>query len=411
MKEKSSDLIKKQYTEYPYPPIPIGGLEEEVLYSTNYEFVNYLCTGTFKSHKQTKILDVGCGTGFSTLKLAQQNPEAFITAIDISAVSIEIAKKRLKNAGINLNRINFIEADLMKITDIGERFDYIVCTGVLHHMESPEIGLNFIKLHLKEDGLIYLMLYSEYGRFYQSLMRKTINLFQTNKTDIAEGVNIGKEVLKILPDQHPILSRYRRSYEASLNVINKEFADSDSQFVDAYINAKERTYNIDELFDFIEGNGLVFLRFQDEPTWDLNYLLNGNDYLISKTLNFSMKEKYKIGEIIESEKNFAFFVSKKDFKKVEINDNDLLKYRVKLSILNKTQTDNQTIEIISPLGLSVKINIEIYSMYEAIDENKSIKENLELIYKETENVNILKVEEFLLFLRTMEKNGALLFIK
>lgn len=413
MPERISELIKKQYTVYPYPPIPVGMMENEVLYSTNYEFVNYLCTGKYKSQNQVKILDVGCGTGFSTLKLAQQNPQAFITALDISDVSIKIAKQRLSKARVNSRRIKFIKGDLMLMKDLNERFDYIVCTGVLHHMESPEKGLNFIKRHLKDEGLIYLMLYSEYGRFYQTLMRKTIALFQSDKTDIAEGIKIGKEILKILPNSHPILSRYNKSYEASLHVINKEFADSESQFVDAYINAKERTYNIDELFEFIEGNGLRFIRFQDELQWDLKYLLNGNDYLISKTKKFSKMEKYKIGEIIEAEKNFAFFAAKHDFKKKVVSNNNLMAKRIKLTQLNRLRiftslTNEKIYELTSPLGVSLKLDETSYRAFSLLKEYTTVEENLNIYLKRRYSEKLTR-PRYLSLIKNMEEKSILLF--
>ena len=91
-----TEFVKKQYNLFPYPHIPVGSMEDEVLYSSNYEFVNYLCKGVYKSAKGIKILDAGCGTGYSTLKLAQQNPEAEILAVDLSKTSINMAKDRLE---------------------------------------------------------------------------------------------------------------------------------------------------------------------------------------------------------------------------------------------------------------------------------------------------------------------------
>jgi 2-polyprenyl-3-methyl-5-hydroxy-6-metoxy-1,4-benzoquinol methylase len=412
MKNNITELIKKQYTVYPYPPIPVGDLEEEVLYSTNYEFVKYLCTGVFKSHKEIKILDVGCGTGFSTLKIAQQNPEALITAIDLSPTSITIAEDRLRKAGILMDNIKFITADLMMLEDINDRFDYIVCTGVLHHLESPEKGLDFLKLHLTSDGIIYLMLYSEYGRFFQSLVSKTIKILQNNQQDFSEGIAIGKQFLKTLPESHPILSRYNRSYEAAVNVINQDFANSDSQFIDAYMNANERTYNIDELFDFIEKADLSFIRFQDEARWDLNYLLKSDEYLISKTTKLTNREKYKLGEIIDSEKNFAFFVSKNKFEKSEISDSDLYTYKVKfikLSIINIDKGNN--LKIISPLGLTLYLEGEEALLYNHIKDNLTIGDNINLIIKFKNLFSKNAITNFKTLIRDLEYNGVIMFLK
>ena len=300
----------------------------------------------------------------------------------------------------------------MVIKEINERFDYIVCTGILHHLESPEKGLEFLKRHLTNDGIIYLMLYSECGRFFQSLVSKTIKLLQNNQQDFSEGITIGKQFLKTLPDSHPILSRYNRSYEASVNVINKDFADSDAQFIDAYINANERKYNIEELFSFIENSALYFIRFQDEVKWDLNYLLKDNEYLISKTINLSQKEKHKLGEIIDSEKNFAFFVSKRRFENNKISDEDLDTYKIKFTKLGKIKYEKEnSLKIIGPFGLSIHLEDEQHTLYYHIKEELAIGDNINLIKKSTDLSSETILTKFKPLLRSMEKNGIVMFLK
>ena len=43
-------------------------------------------------------------------------------------------------------------------------FDQIVCTGVLHHLADPDVGLSALRSVLKPDGAMQLMVYAPYGR-------------------------------------------------------------------------------------------------------------------------------------------------------------------------------------------------------------------------------------------------------
>jgi len=377
--DKITELVREQYTKYPYPSLSIGTMEDEILYTTNYEFVSYLCTGSYKLHDDIKILDAGCGTGYSTLKLAQQNPNAKIFAVDISPKSLKIAKNRLETAGLFSERITFIEADLMSL-NLDEEFDYIVSTGVLHHLSSPEIGLKNLKEHLKPDGIIYLMLYSKYGRFWLNLTKNFINLLQDDTSSFEEGIKIGKEILRILPEDNQILNDYKKMYKKSSNIINEDFANSDEQFVDAYLNVQEATYNIDELFQFLKSQELNFIQFMDEVTWELEHLLKKNDFLLNKTQKLSKIEKYKIGELIYPEKNFAFFVSKKQFQKKFVSENDFFeKAKIILHKLNKEEKIQEkngkySIQLIAPIGLTIQLTQEASKIYENIKNNMSLNE-------------------------------------
>ncbi len=49
-----------------------------------------------------RILEPGCGSGYSTARLREQYPDAAITAVDISSVMLEKAKQRLANHGAGI---------------------------------------------------------------------------------------------------------------------------------------------------------------------------------------------------------------------------------------------------------------------------------------------------------------------
>lgn len=105
--------------------------------------VNYLVSlASIKPGK--KILEVGCGTGIFTEKLAETGAEIF--AIDISPDLISKAENKIKCA----NAV-FKIADLEKLPFENESFDCVVGISVLHHVDITK-ALKEIKRVLKSPG-------------------------------------------------------------------------------------------------------------------------------------------------------------------------------------------------------------------------------------------------------------------
>lgn len=74
-----------------------------------------------------KALEVGCAEGDFTERLVRNADE--VTAVDISAVALERARRRLPG-------VAFVEADL-RDWKTAERYDLIVLGDVLYYMDKP----------------------------------------------------------------------------------------------------------------------------------------------------------------------------------------------------------------------------------------------------------------------------------
>ena len=82
------------------------------------------------SLKQSKVLEIGCGTGCTTVALAEQGCE--LTSIDVDEIHIKVAKKRCELYGLP---VNISSMNATEIHEINKKFDIIVFSASLEHFE------------------------------------------------------------------------------------------------------------------------------------------------------------------------------------------------------------------------------------------------------------------------------------
>ena len=83
--------------------------------------------------KNKKVLEVGSGTGSSSVTLAEQGAE--VTGIDVDCSSLEVA--RLRTHLLDLN-IKFLELSGTEINKLNENFDVVIYYATLEHMTVEE---------------------------------------------------------------------------------------------------------------------------------------------------------------------------------------------------------------------------------------------------------------------------------
>lgn len=100
----------------------------------------------------SRVLEAGCGVGAQTVTLAKNSPNAFITSIDISKISLAEAKTKVAAAG--LTNVHFEQADIFNLSYAPDCFDYIFVCFVLEHLAQPVEALHKLKTYLKPGGTI-----------------------------------------------------------------------------------------------------------------------------------------------------------------------------------------------------------------------------------------------------------------
>ncbi|MFN8255771.1 MAG: methyltransferase domain-containing protein [Bacteroidales bacterium] len=85
--------------------------------------------------KGKKILEIGCGTGSSSIALAEQG--AIVTGIDLDADALKVAedRKRIYNLDIRFEFTNAVEVHERYA---GENFDFIIFFATIEHMIHEE---------------------------------------------------------------------------------------------------------------------------------------------------------------------------------------------------------------------------------------------------------------------------------
>lgn len=100
-------------------------------------------------NKENQLLEIGCGTGITTLPLSDYVKE--ITAIDTSEHMLEQAEEKADKQG--KENINFLHMDLMKLGAEPCSFDVVTAYNVLLYMKDQEKILGKIHEILKPGGI------------------------------------------------------------------------------------------------------------------------------------------------------------------------------------------------------------------------------------------------------------------
>ncbi|MDP2696658.1 class I SAM-dependent methyltransferase [Thalassospira sp.] len=164
IQDEVSQVVRAQYEENPYPRwIRTALLNDarsvrDILTSSPLGFD----LGDYQSPESPEILVAGCGTGQHALQTSARFANARVTAIDLSLSSLCYAARKTRE--MNIDNIEYMQADILKLGQLDRQFDIIECGGVLHHMADPLAGWKVLTSLLRPGGLMKIGLYSETGR-------------------------------------------------------------------------------------------------------------------------------------------------------------------------------------------------------------------------------------------------------
>lgn len=213
-----------------------------------------------------RIWVAGCGTNQAVLT-ALRFPTAHVLGSDLSVESLDLSARTARELGVtNLE----LRQESLNQTAYAERFDYVLCTGVIHHNADPPAVLRRIARALKPTGILELMVYNRYHRVMTSAFQKAVRILSGDgeKPDFERELSTAARLIADFPARNLLssfLSDYRESPEAAI--------------ADTLIQPVESSYTVESLEEMARGCGLeivapclnIFDRATNRLSWNLSF--------------------------------------------------------------------------------------------------------------------------------------------
>lgn len=106
-------------------------------------------------NKQSKILDLGIGTGQTALGILKKSPKTKIEGIDLSKNMLKQSKNRLKKY---LKRVSFNEGDITYLKTRKNKYDACIAVLSIHHLNEKQKQVLFNRIYksLKKGGIFVI---------------------------------------------------------------------------------------------------------------------------------------------------------------------------------------------------------------------------------------------------------------
>jgi ubiquinone/menaquinone biosynthesis C-methylase UbiE len=140
-------------------------------------------------HGGLEILDVGCGTGEITARLAELYPTAALVGVDLIGRHLELARERCSEFG---TRVSFREADAFALPFADASFDLCVCRHMLQAVPNPQDAMaEFVRV-IRPGGRLHLLV-EDYGMIHMHPTRLDVDRFWVDGPP-AYGAAVGTDL-------------------------------------------------------------------------------------------------------------------------------------------------------------------------------------------------------------------------
>jgi len=222
-----------------------------------------------------KIWVAGCGTNqaiFTALKF----PHASVLGSDVSPTSLEICATTAKELGIkNLE----LKQESLNHVSYAERFDYLICTGVIHHNAEPQITLERLARALKPTGVMELMVYNRFHWIIPVAFQQAIRMLGEGRgeVDFETDLSVARKIIDDFP-AGLLLSGYLGRYDGD---------SPESMIADELLQPVLHSYTVESLADMAEACGLEMvlpcLNQFDKLTGNFSWNMNFQDASLKQT--------------------------------------------------------------------------------------------------------------------------------
>ena len=290
------EKIRQQFDSAPYPKVPI---EAPLLRDANELFVHSFVTPIYLRDRHVistagkLILDVGCGTGVTSLFLAIANPGAKIIGLDLSPTSIYLAHHRLQYHGYA--DAEFFAMPVEEIESLNLEFDFIHCDEVLYLLPDFPAAMRSLAKVLKPGGVLRGNLHSRYqrhARYRAQELFKVMGLMDENPDDVE--VEIALQTIEGLRSTTQMKQELWNDVQGTPLVKETVLTN--------WLLQGDKGFTIPDMFAALEGAGLDFISMTNWQQWNLLSLFeNPNDlpsYWAMSWDNLSIAQQLEVFELM-----------------------------------------------------------------------------------------------------------------
>jgi len=294
------------------------------------------------SKEKLNILIAGCGSHEAAI-LAKFNPQHNVIGVDLSENSILHQEKLVKKHKIE--NLILVCNDFRK-EKFNTKFDYIISSGVIHHLEDPGSALDCFNILLKDDGAISLMVYGD--KINYSLNQVKLLFRKLELSHDIRSINFSKNILNKLNDNHP----------AKIFASKADDLNFDSGIVDFLLHKSEKFFSIKDLIKLLNNNNFFIKNLNNGMIFSLTKFFIGfdNPELLEKVRKLNIEDQLELGQILNwNDRKISIVCAKKlnlnksiiynlnNFQDFYIGKNPELLYEINNNLLNiKSSLNKET---------------------------------------------------------------------
>jgi len=243
--------VQEQYEENPYPrwelpPLAVKPASFDQHLRAKFPLAPYRLV---PRSGPIEFLIAGCGTGIHAIESFRMYAGVHMLAIDLSRASLAYAAR--KSRALDLP-IEFAQADILKLGDLGRSFDVIEAAGSLQCLVDPAAGWRVLVSLLKPGGVMILGLYSKPARTAVNSVRAYIA--ERHYRGIPADIRRCRQELLAFP---------AGSLEHSVTQSQNFYAMSECR--DLLFHVQEYQHTLPEIKAFLAAENLQFLGFDADP--------------------------------------------------------------------------------------------------------------------------------------------------
>jgi len=225
--------------QYPQPPIAFDAPSDP-------SFETIMLNQSIGSWDHSAIPDgpniwvAGCGAN-QAVYTGLRYPNATVVASDLSPASIATARRTSREVGVK--NVEFRQESINHVT-YQEDFDYLICTGVIHHNADPSATLTKLASALKPTGILELMVYNRYHRLVTTAFQKAIRLL-VDEGDFESELRMARNIAGGVRIDNFLVGFLKSLKETS-----------EIEFADALLQPVEYSFTVESLESLLADSGL-----------------------------------------------------------------------------------------------------------------------------------------------------------